>query len=66
MPTLTQTATNPNPLAVIANVQYNNTLVSTLTSPLYSATAYLAHLLLRDMIPNAHAKAKEPNAFAPE
>jgi hypothetical protein len=35
-----------------------------MTSRLDTATAYLAHLLLRDTRPNAHAKAKEPNAIA--
>jgi hypothetical protein len=31
----------------------------------YTATAYLAHLLLRKTKPNTHAKAKEPNPLAP-
>jgi hypothetical protein len=35
-----------------------------MTTHLDTATAYLAHLLLRDTRPAAHAKAKEPNAFA--
>jgi hypothetical protein len=35
-----------------------------LTTHLYNATAHLAHLLLRDTRPNAHAKAKEPNSIA--
>jgi hypothetical protein len=36
---------------------------SSLTASDYTATADLAHLLLRDTKPNPHAKAKEPNAF---
>jgi len=36
-----------------------------MTTRLDTATAYLAHLLLRDSRPNALAKAKEPNAIAP-
>jgi hypothetical protein len=35
-----------------------------MTTRLDTATAYLAHLLLRDTRPIAHAKAKEPNALA--
>jgi len=62
--TSTQTPTQLNRLALMANKQRNNELVSALTSPLYSATVYLAHLLLRDTKPFTHAKAKEPNAIA--
>jgi hypothetical protein len=51
--------------AVIANAININTIVNTLTTFLYNATANLAHLLLLDTKANAHAKAKEPNAFAP-
>jgi len=35
-----------------------------MTTRLDTATAYLAHLLLRETQPNAHAKANEPNAIA--
>jgi len=44
----------------------NRQLASAMTSRLDTATAYLAHLLLRDTRPSAHAKAKEPNALASE
>jgi hypothetical protein len=50
--------------AVIANVQYQRQIASAMTTCLDTATAYLAHLLLRDTRPIAHAKAKEPNALA--
>jgi hypothetical protein len=35
-----------------------------MTIHLLTATAYLAHLLLRDTRPNPQAKAKEPIAYA--
>ena len=50
---------------VIANANVISEIDTALTSPLYSATAYLAHLLLRETQPNPHAKAKEPNVLAP-
>jgi hypothetical protein len=49
--------------AVIANTQSVN-FVFTMTILRYTTIADLAHLLLRDTQPNAHAKAKEPNPFA--
>jgi len=52
------------PPAVIANAINVNEIDYSRTTPQYAATAYLAHLLLRDTKPNAHAKAKEPNADA--
>jgi len=52
-------------LNVIANANVINEIDTALTSPLYSAIAYLAHLLLRETQPNTHAKAKEPNSLAP-
>jgi hypothetical protein len=54
-----------NSRAVIANAININTIVNSLTTFLYNATANLAHLLLRDTKPNAYAKAKEPKAIAP-
>jgi hypothetical protein len=51
--------------AVIANVNVINEIDHTLTTHPYTATAHLAHLLLRDAQPNTHAKAKEPNYLAP-
>jgi hypothetical protein len=50
--------------AVIQNDLLNNWLVHFNTTTLCNATAYLAHLLLRDTRPSTHAKAKEPNALA--
>jgi hypothetical protein len=50
--------------AVIANAINVSKIDYSKTTPQYTATAYLAHLLLRDTKPNAHAKAKEPNADA--
>jgi hypothetical protein len=47
---------------VIANVQYKRQIASPMTTRLDTATAYLAHLLLRDTRPNTQAKPKEPNA----
>jgi hypothetical protein len=35
-----------------------------MTTPLDNATAYLAHLLLRETKPRTHAKEKEPNHLA--
>jgi len=35
-----------------------------LTTPLLTATALLAHLLLRDTQRRPHAKAKEPNSLS--
>ena len=55
-------ANSLNCRAVIANTQSVN-IVSTMTILRYTATANLAHLLLRDTQPNAHAKAKEPNTI---
>ena len=49
--------------AVIANTQSVN-IQFTMTILRYTAIADLAHLLLRDTQPNAHAKAKEPNPLA--
>jgi hypothetical protein len=51
--------------AVIANVQHNRQLATVMTTLLDTATTYLAHLLLRDTRPTAHAKAKEPNFSDP-
>jgi hypothetical protein len=53
----------------LSNVSVNElnhcTVDSSLTTSDKTATADLAHLLLRVTQPNPHAKAKEPNAFTP-
>jgi len=58
MPALTQTATPHTHRAVIANANNINNIDNFLTSFLYTATAYLAHLLMCETQPIAQAKAK--------
>ncbi|MCX6253708.1 MAG: hypothetical protein NTV31_04435 [Bacteroidia bacterium] len=53
-----------NRRAVIANAININDIDNSLTSFLNTATAYLAHLLLRETQSNTQAKAKEPNPLA--
>lgn len=49
---------------VIANVQHDRQIATTMITHYDTATTYLAQLLLRKTQPNSHAKAKEPNAQA--
>jgi hypothetical protein len=50
---------------VIANAIASRQINCTETTTLYTAIAYLAHLLLRETHPCTHAKAKKPNSLAP-
>ena len=47
---------------VKTNPQDINYIGTNLTTPLDTATAYLAHLLLLEKQSNAHAKVKEPTS----